>query len=285
MRPCEHVVDDVRHVRWHILSMTAVVGAYMSANPYERFMGHEPKDAAERRFLVNGIGVGSLPALLARHFADARMDILDEHADVISTVQTCFGFPTADMDAERVAVHHAVLHATPEVAGVHEFRTASRYDAVLFNTIPGVAAVIDGQLTRRALEAAKARLLPGGIVAAFLDVSPVCSHWVQAGMHAVFDNAVEFRVAGKPHMGVIVAARHCPAGTEHDPNGDLLVEPCLAFHSHAVLRLLREAMPQLDEKDFLIRETVGSAMPYRAASNALQALAGDRPPHACFTRS
>jgi spermidine synthase len=111
------------------------------------FCGDEP-----RRVLVVGVGGGTLPAFLRKHYPDAVIDAVDIDPDVVAVAKQFFGF----REDERMHAHVGDGRAFIEKA-------AAPYDAIFLDAF-GTASVPAHLTTIEFLKAVSKALTPGGVV-------------------------------------------------------------------------------------------------------------------------
>ena len=107
---------------------------------------------APRRILVVGLGGGTLPGFLRRHYPEATIDVAEIDADVVAVAKTYFGFG----ENERMRVHvgdgRAFIESIREPA----------YDMIFLDAF-GSHSVPPHLTTQEFLEAVRRALVPGGV--------------------------------------------------------------------------------------------------------------------------
>lgn len=105
-----------------------------------------------RRILVVGLGGGTLPAFLRRHYPDATIDAVDIDPEVVFVAKKFFGFREDD----RMRVH--VADGRKFIEGIRQ-----PYDAVFLDAF-GADAVPAHLTTQEFLRAVRRAVNPGGVV-------------------------------------------------------------------------------------------------------------------------
>jgi len=105
-----------------------------------------------RRILVVGLGGGTLPAFLHRHYPDAAIDAVDIDPDVVFVAKKFFGFREDD----RMRVH--VADGRKFIEGIRQ-----PYDAVFLDAF-GADTVPAHLTTQEFLRAVRRAVNPGGVV-------------------------------------------------------------------------------------------------------------------------
>ena len=106
----------------------------------------------QRRFLVVGLGGGTIPAFLRRHYPDAAIDAVEIDPEVVYVAKQYFGF----REDARMRVH--VADGRKFIEGV-----ARPYDAIFLDAF-GSDAVPPHLTTREFLSAVRRAVAPGGVV-------------------------------------------------------------------------------------------------------------------------
>lgn len=107
---------------------------------------------APRRILVVGLGGGTLPGFLRRHYPEAAIDVAEIDADVVAVAKTYFGFA----EDERMQVHVGDGRAF-----IESIRQPS-YDVIFLDAF-GAHSVPPHLTTQEFLQAVRRALLPGGV--------------------------------------------------------------------------------------------------------------------------
>lgn len=105
-----------------------------------------------RRILVVGLGGGTLPAFLHKHYPDATIDVAEIDPDVVFVAKQFFGF----REDERMRVH--VADGRAFIEGVRQ-----PYDAILLDAF-GADSVPAHLTTQEFLRAVRRAVTPGGVV-------------------------------------------------------------------------------------------------------------------------
>lgn len=105
-----------------------------------------------RRMLVLGLGGGTLPMFLRRHYADAEIDVAEIDADVLAVAGRYFGF----REDARMRVHLGDGRAFIERAA------SGRYDLVFLDAF-GNESLPPHLATQEFLAAVRRALAPGGV--------------------------------------------------------------------------------------------------------------------------
>lgn len=105
-----------------------------------------------RRFLVVGLGGGTLPSFLRKHYPEAVIDAVDIDPDVVHVAEKFFGF----REDERMRAH---------VGDGREFiqNTRQPYDAIFLDAF-GIDSVPAHLATQEFLQAVRRAVRPAGVV-------------------------------------------------------------------------------------------------------------------------
>lgn len=153
-----------------------------------------------RRFLVIGVGGGTLPGFLHRHFPDAHIDAVDINPEVIVAAKTYFGL------REDARLN---LHVADGRAFIEQARTP--YDAIFLDAF-GSRAVPPHLTTNEFLLAVQRALRPEGVVIGNLwnsATQPSYERMVHT-YRAVFGQLLVLGVAGVDNRIVLGLPRREP---------------------------------------------------------------------------
>jgi len=105
-----------------------------------------------RRFLIVGLGGGTLPMFLRRHYPESTIDVVDIDADVVAVAKQYFGFREDD----RLRAH---------VADGRQFveKVQLPYDAIFLDAF-GADSVPAHLTTQEFLQAVRRAVTPNGVV-------------------------------------------------------------------------------------------------------------------------
>lgn len=153
-----------------------------------------------RRVLVIGLGGGTLPQFLRRHYPGARIDAVDINPEVVRVAREYFGF----RDDDRLRVH---------VADGRKFVEEARepYDLVFLDAF-GSDAVPPHLATREFLQAVRRATRPGGVVVGnlwFRRYNRLFDSMVYT-YRDVFDEVAVLHVAGSGNRILIALPRKQP---------------------------------------------------------------------------
>lgn len=153
-----------------------------------------------RRMLVVGLGGGTLPMFLQKHYPDATIDVVDIDPDVVDVARKFFGFRDDEF-----------LHA--HVADGRQFIEQSRqpYD-VIFLDAYGSDSVPLHLTTQEFLRAMRQALKPGGVVVSNVwgrYANPIYDSMVRT-YQEVFEDLYILDVAGSGNMIVLALPRKQP---------------------------------------------------------------------------
>ncbi|QSQ24412.1 fused MFS/spermidine synthase [Pyxidicoccus parkwayensis] len=108
--------------------------------------------AEPRRILVVGLGGGALPMFLRAVLPQAQVDVVELHSEVVDVARRYFGFhEDASLRVLVADARHVIASPGPA------------YDAILLDAY-GPRGIPPPLATREFLQAARARLAPGGVV-------------------------------------------------------------------------------------------------------------------------
>lgn len=156
--------------------------------------------SAPNRFLVIGLGGGTLPAFLRRHYPDAEIDAVDINPEVVVAAKNHLGF----REDARMRIH---------ITDGRRFIEAVRqpYDAIFLDAF-GAEAVPAHLTTREFLSAVRRAVRPDGVVVGniwSIAVNPSYASMVRT-YHATFDELYVLRVAGTSNRILLALPRTQP---------------------------------------------------------------------------
>lgn len=156
--------------------------------------------SAPNRFLVIGLGGGTLPAFLRRHYPDAEIDAVDINPEVVFAAKTHLGF----REDARMRIH---------ITDGRRFIEAVRqpYDAIFLDAF-GAEAVPAHLTTREFLSAVRRAVRPDGVVVGniwSIAVNPPYASMVRT-YRATFDELHVLRVAGTSNRILLALPRTQP---------------------------------------------------------------------------
>lgn len=108
--------------------------------------------AKPQRVLIVGLGGGSIPMFLRKHFSQMEIDVVDIDPDVVAVAKRFFEFQEDDK-----------LHAYVEDGRTFIEKRPNRYDVIFLDAF-GSESVPYHLTTREFLQAVRASLRPGGAV-------------------------------------------------------------------------------------------------------------------------
>jgi spermidine synthase len=154
-----------------------------------------------RRFLVVGLGGGTLPGFLRKHYPDAAIDVAEIDPDVVEVAKAYFGF----REDELMRVH---------VGDGREFIERVRepsYDVIFLDAF-GSHSVPPHLTTHEFLQAVRRALLPGGVAVGNIwkrARNPLYDAMVRT-YEEVFDELFMLDVASDVNMIVLALPRAQP---------------------------------------------------------------------------
>jgi spermidine synthase len=156
-----------------------------------------------RRILVVGLGGGTLPGFLRKHYPDAMIEAVEIDADVVDVAKMFFGF----REDERMRVH---------VGDGRQFIENVRrpaYDVIFLDAF-GADSVPRHLTTREFLQAVRRALVPGGVaVGNIWNRSRNPLHDAMVGTYReVFDELFILNVAGDVNTILLALPRKQPLG-------------------------------------------------------------------------
>jgi spermidine synthase len=144
-----------------------------------------------RRMLVVGLGGGTLPGFLRRHYPQAVIDVAEIDAAVVAAATAHFGF----REDERMHVHVGDGRAF-----IEQIR-APTYDVIFLDAF-GSDSVPPHLTTREFLQAVRAALMPGGVAVGNIwrrSYNPVYDAMVRTYAE-VFEQILMLNVAGQVNV-------------------------------------------------------------------------------------
>ncbi|MDP1536594.1 MAG: fused MFS/spermidine synthase [Burkholderiales bacterium] len=156
--------------------------------------------SAPNRFLVIGLGGGTLPAFLRRHYPEAEIDAVDINPEVVFAAKTHLGF----REDARMRIH---------ITDGRRFIEAVRqpYDAIFLDAF-GAEAVPAHLTTREFLSAVRRAVRPDGVVVGniwSIAVNPPYASMVRT-YRATFDELHVLRVTGTSNRILLALPRTQP---------------------------------------------------------------------------
>jgi spermidine synthase len=176
------------------------------ALPYVRFalvglaLSEDP-----RRFLVVGLGGGTLPAFLRKYYPDAAIDVVDIDPDVVDVAKRFFGF----REDELMKAH---------VGDGRRFIEESRrpYDVIFLDAF-GADSIPAHLTTLEFLRAVRRAVTPGGVVVGNLwgrDANPLYDSMVRT-YQEVFDELYILNVRGAGNVILFALPRKQPLSRDN----------------------------------------------------------------------
>ena len=154
-----------------------------------------------RRILVVGLGGGTLPGFLRKHYPDAAIDVVDIDPDVVEVAKMFFGF----REDQFMRVH---------VADGREFIESIRqpsYDVIFLDAF-GAQSVPSHLTTQEFLQAVRRALMPSGVAVANIwnrTRNPLSDAMVRT-YDKVFDQLFILNVAGDVNLILLALPRAQP---------------------------------------------------------------------------
>lgn len=150
-----------------------------------------------RRFLVVGLGGGTLPMFLRRHYPDADIDAVDIDSDVVEVAKKFFGFREDN-------------HMNAHVDDGRRFVESTRrpYDVIFLDAF-GAAGSPPHLTTKEFLESVRRAVAPGGVVVANVwsaTVNRLYGAMVRT-YQEVFDAVLILEVRGAGNMVLLALPR------------------------------------------------------------------------------
>lgn len=108
--------------------------------------------AESRRFLVVGLGGGTLPMFLRKHYPDATIDAVDIDPEVVSVARQFFGFREDDLMKAHVADGRRFIE-----------QARQPYDVIFLDAF-GADSIPEQLTTQEFLQAVRRAVAPGGVV-------------------------------------------------------------------------------------------------------------------------
>lgn len=158
---------------------------------------------APRRILVVGLGGGTLPGFLRRHYPEAAIDVAEIDAAVVAAAKAHFGFSEDD----RMRVHLGDGRAF-----IEQIR-APTYDVILLDAF-GSHSVPTHLATQEFLEAVRAALMPSGVAVGNIwrrAHNPLHDAMVRTYAE-VFEQVFMLQVAGDVNAILLALPRAQPIG-------------------------------------------------------------------------
>ena len=156
---------------------------------------------APRRILVVGLGGGTLPSFLRRHYPEAAIDVVEIDPDIVEVAKTFFGF----REDERMRVHVADGREFIERIG------QPRYDVIFLDAF-GAKSVPPRLTTEEFLQAVRRAVMPEGVVVGNLwrpSDNPLYDSMVRT-YQEVFDDLFVIEVAGDVNNMLFALPRRQP---------------------------------------------------------------------------
>jgi spermidine synthase len=156
-----------------------------------------------RRILVVGLGGGTLPGFLRRHYPDAAIDVVEIDADVVEVAKMYFGFREDSLMWVHVGDGREFIESVRQPA----------YD-VMFLDAFGSHSVPPHLTTQEFLQAVRRALVPGGVAVGNVwkrSQNPLYDDMVRT-YQEVFDELVVLNVAGAVNMILLALPRAQPIG-------------------------------------------------------------------------
>lgn len=156
-----------------------------------------------RRILVVGLGGGTLPGFLRKHYPDAMIEAVEIDADVVDVAKMFFGF----REDERMRVH--VGDGRQFIENVRE----PAYDVIFLDAF-GADSVPPHLTTREFLQAVRRALLPSGVAVGNIwnrSRNPLHDAMVRT-YQEVFDELFILEVAGDVNTILLALPRKQPLG-------------------------------------------------------------------------
>ena len=153
-----------------------------------------------RRFLVVGLGGGTLPMFLRKHYPDATIDAVDIDPEVVDVAKKFFGFREDEL-------------MTAHIGDGRQFIEKSRrpYD-VIFLDAYGSDSIPAHLTTQEFLQAVRRAVTPGGVVVGNLwgrSANPLYDSMVRT-YQEVFDELLILDVRGASNMILLALPRKQP---------------------------------------------------------------------------
>lgn len=156
---------------------------------------------APRRFLVVGLGGGTLPGFLRKYYPEAAIDVAEIDADVVEVAKMYFGF----REDERMRVHVGDGRAF-----IENIRDPS-YDVIFLDAF-GSHSVPPHLTTQEFLQAVRRALLPSGVAVGNIwrrAHNPLYDAMVRT-YEEVFEQIFMLNVAGDVNMILLALPRSQP---------------------------------------------------------------------------
>lgn len=150
-----------------------------------------------RRFLVIGLGGGTLPTFLRKHYSNAVIDVVDIDPDVVDVAKKFFGFRED---------RHMNVHVSDGRRFIEN--TRQPYDVIFLDAF-GAAGTPSHLTTQEFLEAVRRAVAPGGVVVANLwgpSANRLYGSMVRT-YREVFDELLILEVRGAGNMIVLALPR------------------------------------------------------------------------------
>ncbi len=161
-----------------------------------------PEEA--RRFLVVGLGGGTLPMFLRNYYPNATIDAVDIDPDVVDVAKKFFGF----REDEQMSAH---------VADGRQFIERSRqpFDVILLDAF-GASSIPVHLTTQEFLQAVRRAVTPGGVVVGNLwghSANPLYDSMVRT-YQEVFDEVLVLKVRDRANVILLALPRKQSLGRD-----------------------------------------------------------------------
>ena len=154
-----------------------------------------------RRILVVGLGGGTLPGFLRKHYPDAAIDVVEIDPDVVDAAKTFFGFREDQLMRVHVGDGRQFIENIRQPA----------YDVIFLDAF-GAHSLPPHLTTREFLQAVRRALMPSGVAVGNLwnrSENPLYDAMVRT-YQDVFDELFILNVAGDVNMILLALPRAQP---------------------------------------------------------------------------
>lgn len=153
-----------------------------------------------RRFLVVGLGGGTLPMFLRKYYPDGVIDAVDIDPDVVDVAKKFFGFREDDQMIAHVADGRQFIE-----------RSRQPYDVIFLDAF-GASGIPAHLTTQEFLQAVRRAVMPGGVVVANLwgrSANPLYDSMVRT-YQEVFDELLVLKVRDRGNIILLALPRNQP---------------------------------------------------------------------------
>ncbi len=157
-----------------------------------------------RRFLVVGLGGGTLPMFLRKHYPDATIDVVDIDPEVVDVAKKFFGFREDGLMNAHVADGRRFIE-----------RSRQPYDVIFLDAF-GADSIPPRLTTREFLQAVRRAVTPGGVVIGNLwgrGINPLYDSMVRT-YQEVFEELLILNVQGSGNVILLALPRKQPLRQE-----------------------------------------------------------------------